>query len=168
MPGHRCVSHARTRPSSRSRGRRSGTCGVYPRRASQSLRYRWFIRTPRCPSMTAATRGAVHRSVTNPNSHGLWSSQPRTAAACVSDSFGGRPPAWSGCQPGLPARPPGAEPPPHGAFAHSKQVRDLVRGLAVQRQRNSHVPPLLHRQHHPWHDHGFDDDASSVLLTTII
>jgi hypothetical protein len=80
------------RAASRSRARRSGTCGVMPpRRRNQSLRYRGFIPTANVRATSNATRGAVHRSVAKPNSVGLRSIHPSTRPAWAAVSLGGRP-----------------------------------------------------------------------------
>ena len=102
MSGHRWATHPRIRPSSFSRGRRSGIWGVTPNPRSQPLRYRGFIRTSNRRSMTDAIRGAVHRSVAKPNWHGLWSTHDTTCRTCPGVSLGGRPRPSLGANPASP------------------------------------------------------------------
>jgi hypothetical protein len=105
MPGQAWATHAAISPSSRSRASRGGTCGVIPRTRSQSFRYRWFICTPKRCSITAATRGAVQRSVAKPKSHGLARIHRSTWLAWHPLSFGGRPRPGHVARPASPNRP---------------------------------------------------------------
>jgi hypothetical protein len=75
--------------------------------------------TPNARAITSATRGAVHRSVENPNSHGLRPSHAATSAARASDSFGGRP-GW-----GTAASP--RSPPSRSAALHRRTDRSVAR-----------------------------------------
>lgn len=52
--------------------------------------------TPSRSRITAATRGAVQRSVRKPKSQGLCRTQPSTSRACPPPSFGGRPDRGAG------------------------------------------------------------------------
>jgi hypothetical protein len=62
--------------------------------------------TPSSRSITAATRGAVQRSVAKPKSHGLASrTQRSTRAACRPVSFGGLPRPGRVARPASPERP---------------------------------------------------------------
>lgn len=69
---------AATRRALRSRGCRSGFCGVMPRLVSHSLTYRGWYSTPRRCLTRCATREAVQSSVAKPNSEGDFFSQERT------------------------------------------------------------------------------------------
>jgi hypothetical protein len=91
MPGHAWETHDAITASSFSCGKRGAICGVTLRERNQSFKYRWFIRTPNRSSITAATRGAVHRSVAKPNSSGLSSIQRSTCEASRVESFAGLP-----------------------------------------------------------------------------
>src|SRR5574341_188726 len=89
--GHSSRFHRAMAVSSRWRARRSGFCGVQPRAWRRRPTWSGGYRTPKCRSITSATRAVVHRSVRYPwASDPLRSSRPR---CCRWDlvSFGGRP-----------------------------------------------------------------------------
>ena len=77
-----------------------------------------FIDTPNRRSISAATRGAVHHSVGNPNSQGLRSSQQSTCSACRPVSLPGLP------RPGRAAR--AASPPDLQSLSHRHTDRSLT------------------------------------------
>lgn len=75
----------------RSRGTRSGFCGVYRRARSQRHKaFGWKV-TPNWSAITAASRPAVHVSVANPNAVGDSSSQRATTFSWARVSLAGRP-----------------------------------------------------------------------------
>jgi hypothetical protein len=96
MPGQVWCNQAAITASLRSWGTRGGICGVIPRHRSHRFRYRGLNVIPKRSSITVATRGAVHRSVMKPKSHGLQRLIHRsTSRDWYPVSLAGRPdPRW--------------------------------------------------------------------------
>ena len=104
MRGHWWRIQASMSCSSRSRGWCWGICGEMPRRASHRLRYRGFILTPKVPSISEATRGAVHQALLNPKSLALRSIHERICSACSLVSLEGAPERERRSRPASPSR----------------------------------------------------------------
>jgi hypothetical protein len=89
--GHRSRFHRRIFPSSRSKARRVGRCGVHPR--ARSTRHAWTVEylTPHSRSIRSATRQAVHRLVPYPIASGPRLSPCSIRRRSAPDRCGGRP-----------------------------------------------------------------------------
>ena len=128
---HAPARHPAMTAKSRSRGTRSGFCGVYPRARRQWHRSFGWKGTPNGSVITAANRPAVHSAVANPNAVGGSSNRRATTFPRARVSLAGRP--GTGAPPTR--RPPRVGrrdgPPPDGALGHAEEVGDLVGRMTV-------------------------------------
>ena len=89
--GHRSATHCWTASSRRSRARRAGRCKVQCIAPKTFQTWPGWYRTPVSRSITAATRGSVHRSVPKPWARAPWRKARSTCCSWGRSSLGLRP-----------------------------------------------------------------------------
>jgi hypothetical protein len=87
--GQRSSCHWAMAASSRWVARCSGFWGLQSSARKSRLTWSGWYRTPNCASITAATRGQVHRSPRKPNASAPCASSAGTWSRCSGGSFGG-------------------------------------------------------------------------------